>query len=884
MIKLFYFYLLLSGIASLTYQVVWVRLLGVSMGSTSASISTVLAAFFFGLAIGSYFSERVTKNSIDNLLPYIVLEAIIAVSGIVLLPILINLDAVMVSIPLLGASIPMKFFLTMILLSIPTIAMGATFPVMASILIRRQKDMGVKMSQLYSLNTAGAVFGAALSGFVFIPNWGLDGAIYIAVSINVFIVITGLYFNKKSHLVEFEGFIENANNRNKLNFKLTALKLPQKRALVVLFVTGFVSISCELAWTKYLSIFTGTTIYGFAAILTIFLIGISTGSWAIKNYIDKITSPSLWLSIGLILLGSSILLSRAALTGIPFIYDVLHDFDTGTWLKQIIKYSVVFLMLFIPTFIFGALFPINLKLYCGNLNGIRARIGKAYAVNTLASILGAVSTGFLFIPLFGTDQLLTGMALSVLVLPIIFIPLIKFQATRIAVVTSIVAVIFIANWLPHLNYHNLIRAVDYNAQFDQVNRNPEDQKYLFLKEGKTGVVSMMTYDDKIIYLQNNGLTESLIDITNENNVLLVESLLGLIPYFLHPNPESAFVVGFGGGITTKALSFTNLKSIHVVELEPAVIDAGRAIVTGEIPVLLDPRVSIEFNDARNSLLLSPKKYDIIASQPSHPWLAHAATVFTQEFFTLIQSRLTEDGIFSQWVSLFNMDTTTLKSILKAFYTVFPEGMTFANLNTGDFILLGSNKKLVFDFDQIENRMQETKIKQALNHHNIKTSKDLMYYFALSRKQAVMAAHDVPANTDLNILSEIRLSGLSKKLSLDENPYVFLRNHYSFNVRPYFDSNLSTNLEDLGIHYLTRFKEAKMAQYIANQLVDINPVLGRGIEYEILWQQSRFKKANEFYYDYKKWPDRTHKQQALFLSKIGRKSEAKIVLNKIKSQE
>ena len=177
-------FLVLSGVASLTYQVTWVRLLGLSMGSTSASISTVLAAFFLGMAIGSYLAERITRNNISSLRPYIILELLIGISGLSLLPILLNLDGLLAIIPALGAEISLKFIVTMVLLSIPTMCMGATFPVMASILIRNKDEIGLRMSQLYSLNTAGAVLGAALTGFVFIPNWGLDGAIYIAFALN----------------------------------------------------------------------------------------------------------------------------------------------------------------------------------------------------------------------------------------------------------------------------------------------------------------------------------------------------------------------------------------------------------------------------------------------------------------------------------------------------------------------------------------------------------------------------------------------------------------------------------------------------------------------------------------------------------------------------
>jgi hypothetical protein len=215
-----------------------------------------------------------------------------------------------------------------------------------------------------------------------------------------------------------------------------------------------------------------------------------------------------------------------------------------------------------------------------------------------------------------------------------------------------------------------------------------------------------------------------------------------------------------------------------------------------------------------------------------------------------------------------MDATTLKSILKSFYNVFPEGMTFANLNTGDFIMIGANEKLVFDFDKIEKHLKEEKIKKTLKYHNINTAKDLMYYFALSRNEIVIASKNVPANTDLNILSEVRLSALNNKLSPNENPYNFLKNTYSFNVRPYLNSNIANDLEELGLHFLKRYNELNMAKFIVNQLSDIDQVKSRGIEYDILRKQYQFKKASELYQNFDDWPDRIHKQQALFLSSSG----------------
>jgi len=869
-------FLVLSGVASLTYQVAWVRLLGLSMGSTSASISTVLAAFFLGMALGSYLAERITRNRIDDFKPYIALELMIGLAGLALLPTLLNLDLLMAQFPAFGTELGLKFVLAMILLSIPTICMGATFPVMASILIRRQNEVGLRVSQLYSLNTAGAVLGAAMSGFVFIPRWGLDGAIYLAFSLNMLIVALALYFNKRWTLPPLEVKPQDADNDSTTSNESAPFR---SLALVVLFSTGLVSIATQVGWTKYLAIFTGTTIYGFAAILTVFLTGIATGSWVIKSHLEKIRSPQLWMAAGLVILGLSLILTRAGLSAIPTIYEAINHLDVSAAVLFGVKYTFVFAMLFLPTFLFGALFPLNLKLYCGNLAGVRARIGKAYAVNTVASIFGAILAGFWIIPEFGTDKLLSGMAAIILVMPFMFLPTIAGSLPRVALVSVAVFSFYLVSVLPHLDYKALLSSVDY--RFDSDVQQGKKPRFLFLKEGKAGVISMVTYDDVSAKLQNNGLNESIINLKDPNKALLVETLLGLMPYMLQDKPKSAFVVGFGGGITTRALTLTDLESIRVVELEPAVVDAGRAIRNGKIPALQDPRVRIDFNDARNTLLVEKNTYDIIAAQPSHPWLAGASSVFTKEYWGIAKSRLNENGVFGQWVNLFNMDATTLRSIFKAFYEVFPHGVTFANRDTGDLILFGSRKPVEFNYERIQKLLDEPKINATLKLHGISTPRELLWYFALSRKEVVAAAGDIPANSDTNILSEVRLSAITRNPEGKDSPYTLLDDNYNLDLATYLTKSAGTRLYDQA-DYSFYWDNLYVAGKAAKQLAKLDPVLGRGVEYERLWRMFDFEAAFKLYASSSNWPDRSHAQQAIAMIELNNVAKAKQAIKRIKN--
>ncbi len=884
MLMLAALFLVISGVAALTYQVVWVRLLGLSMGSTSASVSTVLAAFFLGLAIGSYLAERITRNRIDNLNVYIVLEAVIGISGLALLPVLLNLDHMMAALTEWGSLLQFKFAVTMALLVIPTMCMGATFPVMAAILVRRQADMGKRVSQLYSLNTAGAVFGALLAGFVFVPNWGLDGAVYVAASLNFLIVVIAIYLNSRITFPPIESDEDTRGELTKIQKASLKSQAPLRiHALIVLFTTGFVAIATEVGWTKYLSIFTGTTIYGFAAILTVFLFGIAAGSWWIKKYLDKIHRPEFWMAAGLVALGMSLLFTRAFLSFLPPIFEALNHFSVDVWLRHGVKYMVVFFMLILPTFLFGALFPLNLKLYCGNLSGVRARIGKAYAVNTIASIFGSIAAGFWIIPQYGTDVLLTVMALLILALPFIFIKPLPKPAPRFAI-TVLTAVGIGSNWFfDHISYKDLIASVQY--QYDYNAGSGKKPEVLYVKEGKTGVISLVTYDGNHVRIQNNGLNESGYKKENLDHAPVIESLLGLMPYFLHEDPRTAFVVGFGGGFTAKAFTLTEgLEKIKVVELEPVIVDAGRFLFGGEIPALQDPRVTLEYNDARNTLLLENVKYDLIAAQPSHPWLSRASTVFTKEFFQVVKSRLNEGGIYGQWLSMFNMDATTMRAIMKAFYDVFPEGFTMADFASGDYLMFGSDKPLNFDMDRIKKRIDEKRINEGLDYYDMKEPYDLFWYFSLSREQSLAAIGDMVPNTDVNILSEVRLSALDQNALGDENPYKLIRDHYTLDVNPHLHKDEAVDALYGYAQSLFRLNNFNAIGLMVANLNKFDATMARVIEHQHKKLIYDYDGAIEVYQNNDLWPDVAHQQQAEIMLELRRFGDANKIIDRIEGRE
>ncbi len=812
-------FMLASGAAALIYQVVWARLLSPSIGSTSAAIAIVLAAFFLGLALGAWLSETFVTKQTKSIACYLWLELTIALTALTLLPILLNLDAFIAQWPTLAGMSGFKFILVMVLLGIPTTCMGATFPVMVSLLARQQAQhkTRLRLGQLYGLNTAGGVLGATLGGFVFIPNWGLDGSTYIAASLNFAIVIIGLLSvvpGRNSTLAEVNG--------SAVHPILSPPKPPprsfstdttlRQQALVVLFFTGMISLACEVGWTRYLSIYTHTTIYGFAAILAIFLTGIAMGAWAINRWLERLTQPRLWLVGGLVALGLSLLLTRIGLNALPDFHRML----TGTLPSADTQYSLIFALLFPATFLFGALFTLNLRIASDSNDSLRHPVGKAYALNTLGGIVGAIGAGLWLIPGFGTDTVLKLTATIPLLLAFMFYvpsPALVASEGKRMLLAIMAGLLLIGNsFLPPLDFRPIIKAQTY--YFD-TGKNA-DQPIHFLKEGRSGVISVTEMTPQVFVLQRDGLAESMIH-TQRPNFLITNTLLGLAPYLLHAAPRSAFVVGLGGATTLHALNSTELESIRVMELDPVIIEAVQSIYGGNIPALLDPRVELVMDDARQRLLLEDRQYDLIISQPSHPWLSGNANMYSQEFLHLARDRLTNTGIYSQWVNIFYMDATTLRSILKTFFDTFPYGMSMVVSGESGMLLLGSMQPLQLDYPLIQQRLASPAMQTALAQHNIRQPQDLLRYFALSREEALQAAGNIQTNTDTNLFTEVQLASLRQKPTGEEDPYSLFNKYHRFDLTAYFEEQeLSQRYQEAEV-YFRRKNNPRQARLVREQL-------------------------------------------------------------------
>jgi len=730
--------LLLSGASALTYQVVWARLLSLSLGVSSQAVAVVVAAFFLGIALGSASAPRVLRR-FDGFRAYLVVEGAIGVCGIALLHVLPRVGFAAAALPIpdpLG-----RFLVAFAALLLPTFAMGASFPLLTAAVVRGGST-GEGIGTLYAANTLGAVLGASLGGFWWIPAIGLDGATYVAAGLDFAVVLAGL-----AALPRLPPAVPAAAPDPAPGPRADGAM--RGAALVVLAATGFASIATEVAWTRTLILVTGGTVFGFAAILTIFLAGLALGAAAVRRRLDRITSPASALFVVLVLLGASLAGSRAVLSLLP---RLLAGAPGCAAAVDPLRLAAVAVTLLPPTLLFGAAFPLALAIRCPDPAGVRHGLGRAYAVNTVAGVAGSLLAALWWIPAYGTDAVLRGSALLLLALPFAWVPRVASRGVRrtgMAVAVAGAAFVLLG---PGLRWEPLVLSVP-----DPDAAPGEAADVLFLREGRTAVVSVITRDGRYAIVQNNGWKESRLDREHPERGPVAETLLGVVPVVLHGRARSGFVVGYGGGVTARAMLATDLERLRVLELEAA-IPAAVVSVLGADPARADARLDLVIGDARLDLATRDERYDVIVSQPSHPWRAGASALFTTEFFRLVRSRLAPGGVCAQWINLFRMDESTFRSLLGTFFDVFPHGFTLSVDETGDFLLFGCREELRVAWPELRDRVARLGA-GAPAPPGLDDATDVLARFAWSRGGALRFANGAPRNTDRNLLSEVRLAAL-----------------------------------------------------------------------------------------------------------------------------
>jgi spermidine synthase len=533
------------------------------------------------------------------------------------------------------------------------------------------------------------------------------------------------------------------------------------------FVSGLVSIATQVAWSRVLALIVGSTTYAFTSVLLVYLVALGAGSALAVRVSRRRDRAGVALAVAF---GATALLGILAVVFVhrlPSWYLGLFaiigpEVSNGLVLRGVVS---AFLVMFPPVFAAGTILPLTLAAALPpEARETGHAVGRIYAVNTLGSISGAILGGFILIPGIGTQRTLLGMALVCLATGLVF----AFNLERpawlrpVAVGTAVVTllgVLLVPRW-DHMRLHAGVFEVARHFGGTERLRERLDMaspdalgQALYQREGRTA---------SVVVMQTGPIRGMKIDAranaSNDSSDMATQIMLAMYPLLLAPKAEDVFVVGWGSGVTVGAALQTPLKSLTAVELEPAVVEASQFYNDLNHEPLSDARVHLFEDDARHILLASNDTYDVIISEPPHPWVSGVANLFTQDFYQLAARRLRPEGVFAQWVQSYQISFETYRSILAGFNSVFPYTYVLYVLGSVDTILIGSHQPLRFDPEELARRFAEPERAAELERVGMLKPEYVLAGASIGPEQVREVVHKATINTDDNMLVEFQATG------------------------------------------------------------------------------------------------------------------------------
>ncbi len=766
-----------SGWSALIYEVVWLQLLQLVIGSSAPSLAVLLSTFMGGMCVGSLALPRLISARHHPLKVYAWLELGTAAFGLIVLfgmPYVQDLYTLSV-----GHWIPgllLRGIACAICLLPPTFMMGATLPALAR-WIEQTPHAASWWGFFYGGNIAGGVIGCLGAGFYLLRVFDMATASYVAAAINIAVALISLAL---ARVVSYENASKNASGaESAVSARPAAGSSP---VFVAIALSGLCALGAEVVWTRLLSLMLGATVYTFSIILGVFLTGLGLGS-AGGSFLARssVAKPRFWLAICQILQALAIVWAATMLASIlPYWRGNVDSKATILmgFLGDLARCAIAILP---SAILWGASFPLALATAAGGDTRDNAEkrdpghvVGEVYAANTLGAILGSLAFSLIFIPGVGTQhsqQILIGLSVVAAIV-------LTRQLSRIAGAVAIAALLILS--VPEIPW----KLIGFGRRLPTT---VGDWTLLYVDEGKNSSVAYSKYANVTTYFHVSGKVEA----SAEPQDMRLQRLLGHLPALLHPNPRSVLVVGCGAGVTAGTfVVHPEVERITICEIEPLIPPASARYFGAENHgVVRDPRTRIVYDDARHFVLTTSDKFDIITSDPIHPWVKGIAPLYSIEYFQLCKQHLNPGGFVTQWVPLYESSVETVQSELATFFEVFPHGTVWGNLNTDgsgyDVVLVGQVDDLKIDIDGIQKRLESPaymSVAKSMREVGYNSATDLLATYAVRASDLREWLRNAQVNRDRNLrLQYLAGLGLNQYLA----PYIYdqmlTRSHFPADI-------------------------------------------------------------------------------------------------------
>ncbi len=757
-----------TGAAGLVYEVVWFRLLETIFGVTTLATSTVLAVFMGGLALGAHLASRRADAWKRPLRAYGVLEIALAIAALAVpwvLPLanrafVLLYDALQPSFAVLTL---LRLVASALVLLVPATLMGMTLPVLARAFARSGRE-GADVGLLYTINTAGALAGAAIAGFVLIPMIGLRASSMVAVGLNLLAGVPAFVLGSLAAKGAAPSVSEDAPatpaEAPKSSARAIARSLsaePAARLRLLAALSGLCALAYQVFWTRALLLSIGNTVYAFTVILVTVLAGITIGGGLATFLLARRARPLVVLGITQLAVALVVVIATSAFDDFPRLFLALSERWGASWGGFLgASFALAAIGLLPATILLGMGLPLVLGEAVRASGGLAQEVGTLYSMNTWAGIVGSVLAGFVLIPLVGIRVGLLAMAGINLATGAFALlgsggaeslrsrP--KLAQRPFAVTAACAAAFLLLVFLlPPWNPDELTSGLHTSGRAGERGADPSE-RIVFYEEGIAATVSVKRRG-RDFKLQVNGRTEA----TSVGDIK-TNTMLGSLPLLLRPEAQSALVIGLGSGVTLAGVVPHPLKSIDCVELSGEVVEASRLFTAVSGDATRDPRVAMRAEDGRNHLLLTRKKYDVIISQPSNLWAAGVGNLFTHEFFELCRDHLTEDGVLCQWIQGYSVSKSSLRSILFTLSQVFPSVDLWVG-EWSDILVTASMRELPISVASLGDAFGETKIHSSLQRAGVPDVAILLSHHMMDTDAVRRFAQGARLHTDDNRLIE-----------------------------------------------------------------------------------------------------------------------------------
>ena len=732
-----------SGCAALIYEIVWFQMLQLVIGSTGVSLGVLLGSFMGGMCLGSLALSRYVPADQHPLRVYAVLELAIGALGLVLLGLIPLVGGAYVSVAPSGlGSVLFRGVLAGLLLIPPTVLMGATLPAISRYVTAT--PVGVSwMGFFYGGNIAGAVLGCLLAGFYLLREFDIVVATLVALCLNVAVAALAAVLSR---------YAEHEANEASGDEAVPVFATRHRTVLLAIGLSGLTALGAEVVWTRLMGLMLGATTYTFSIILAVFLAALGVGSVA-GSYVSRV-SPNPRTAFALCQVGVFFGVAWTAwaiAAQLPY-WPINPSIAQGAVpVFQLDLARAVWALIPAPLF-WGASFPLAVASVADEGQDPGELMGGVYASNTVGAIVGALAFGVVLIPWMGTQnaqRLLMGLAAIAALILIAphFLDSDRRRASLVVAVPLVVAVVAIlASLVPPIP-PVLVAYGRYAPTYEPPNT-------LYLGEGQNSSIAVTELDNGVRNFHVGGKVVA----STEPQDMRLQGMLGHLTALLHEDPKTVLIVGFGAGVTAGTfIAYPGIERIVICEIEPLITEEASSYFTGvNNDVLSDPRVEVVHDDARHFLLTTDETFDLITSDPIHPWMKGAAALYSAEYFDLARQHLNPGGVITQWVPLYETNVAAVKSELATFFEAFPDGTVWGNTYDGagyDVVLAAKDGGVLVDVDQFVDRLQDpenAEVAMSLGQAGFPRALDLLTTYAAGANDLAPWLEDAVVNRDKNL--------------------------------------------------------------------------------------------------------------------------------------